>query len=399
MWGRAGLTGSCHWRSWMTRLLIAGLAAYAVSLPTSLFAQNFAAPGAAVRGAAPTGPQPAMQQPARPVVQQGGPYPVRPVAAQQPGVAGPAGAIPAGSPAGPPAAVPAMPVQPAWAAQMTPEEKKWIDDVLTFWEKRSENTALFECKFQRWDYDPTFGPADRTKAKTYAEGIIKYAKPDKGLYRVEKLSSYVAPAKLGDKEYFEQDASFGEHWVCDGQRIFEFDARNKRLIERALPPEMRNKAIADGPLPFMFGAKAATIKGRYWIHGLPQSGNGKYWLEAVPNQRQDAQNFSRVIIVLDQNDFLPETLQVFAPNFDERTNPAKQTYAFKERKTPDPKNFLQVVGDKLNPLSGFFKADDFNPKPPAGWKKVVENDLAAIPAAPAGPQPQAQPRQPPPLPR
>src|SRR5262249_38160556 len=145
--------------------------------------------------------------------------------------------------------------------------------------------------------------------------------------------------------------------------------------ERALPPEMRGRAIADGPLPFMFGAKAATIKARYWVHGLPETGNDKYWLEAVPKTRQDAQNFSRVIIIIDKKDWLPDTLQVFAPNFNPRTNPARQTYVFKDRKTPDPKNVLQIVGDKLNPLGGFFKADDFNPKTPAGWKKVVENDL------------------------
>ena len=380
----------------MTRLLSVYSLVLVIASPAATLAQNAPGPGVPSRYAPAPAPRANGPQPTGQGVQGAAPYPVRPVAGQQAGVPNGAGAIPATGPAIAPAVAPAMPVQPAWAAKMTPEEQKWVDDVLKFWEAKSEKTSLFECKFQRWDYDPVFGPADRSKPKTYAEGVIKYAKPDKGLYRVEKLSSYVAPAKLGDKEYFDQDLSFGEHWVCDGQRVFEFDARNKRLVERALPPEMRGRAIADGPLPFMFGARAETIKVRYWIHGLPESGNGKYWLEAVPKARQDAQNFSRVIIVLDQNDFLPETLQVFAPNFNAQSNPSKQTYVFKDRKTPDPKNVL----NPLNALNGFFKADDFNPKIPAGWKKVVENDLAAVSTAPPpGGRPETPPRQPPPLPR
>ena len=58
-----------------------------------------------------------------------------------------------------------------------------------------------------------------------------------------------------------------------------------------LPPELQGKAIVDGPLPFLFGAKAETIKARYWIRVLPETGNGKFWLEAVPKSRQDVQNF------------------------------------------------------------------------------------------------------------
>jgi TIGR03009 family protein len=274
-----------------------------------------------------------------------------------------------------------MPVEPAWVSHMSPGEKEWVDKVLAYWELKSDKIKTFECKFQRWDYDPIFGPKD--KAKTFAEGSIKYAAPDKGLFRVEKLSSFVAATKPGEKEnYIEQDATFGEHWVCDGIKVFEFDARNRKLIERTLPPEMRGRAIADGPLPFLFGAKAETIKARYWVRSLPETGNGKYWLEAVPKSRQDAQNFKLVHIVLDETDYLPERLVVFAPNYDPQRNPARQSYVFTDRKTTDANAFAAAIAKGLNPL-GLFQNNFFEPKLPAGWQKIVQNDSPGGAAPPA----------------
>ena len=72
----------------------------------------------------------------------------------------------------------------------------------------------------------------------------------------------------------------------------------KQLIERKLPPEMQGKAIADGPLPFVFGAKADQLKRRYWMRDItPEEDIGKrIWLEAVPKLQQDAANFQKATI-------------------------------------------------------------------------------------------------------
>src|SRR5262245_29540925 len=135
----------------MTRLLFVCLAVFVLFVPAFAFGQSYAAPGAAARGAPAAGPQPAAQQPTGPTAQVKSPYPVRPAAGQQSGVPQGPGAVPVPGPAGP-AVPPAQPVQPDWAAKMTPQEQHWVDDVLKFWESRSEKTTLFECKFQRWDY-------------------------------------------------------------------------------------------------------------------------------------------------------------------------------------------------------------------------------------------------------
>lgn len=341
-------------------------------------------------GAAPLPAQSKVQGPAAPRAAQ--PRSSQPVEPSQPAVRRAAGEAPlrdpgtgagkvTGSKAGNGVARPAGPAmplqqniapkQPAWYP-LEPAVQEWVDQVLLAWEKTSDQIVTFKCTFKRWEHDPVFGPKDPNLPFTYGEGLIQYAKPDKGLFKVEKLLKYSPPLKLGEEpQWLEQ---IGEHWVCDGRSIYEFDVRGKRLLQKILPKEMQGKAIADGPLPFLFGAKVATLKARYWIGPMqpPKESTGEYWLEAVPKFRQDAANFQKVSIILDEKDFLPKALDVFAPNYDAKLNRAHTEYAFENRETN---------GNSLIP--GFFKRDFFEPKVPSGWKRVVED----MNVAPEGPRP------------
>jgi TIGR03009 family protein len=360
----------------MTRLPACLLFVLGIAIGSSLAGQSFTNPSANSRyapapAAAGTAAQAASGTTSQPPPRTAGPLAAIP-RAQQPQAHGqPVATGGAANLVGPPVQ-PVAPQEPAWVAQLTPEQQEWVHRVLGYWEQRSNKIKMFECKFDRFEYEPVYGP--KQHAWTISQGEIKYAQPDKGLYRVEKLFSYAGPPKNpGEQaEYVEQDATFGEHWVCDGQQVFQFDARNKRMIVRPLPPEMRGKAIADGPLPFLFGARAETIQARYWVRNLPQTGNGKYWLEAVPKSRQDAQNFKMVHIVLDEKDYLPEMIQVFAPNYDPDRTPARTTYIFKDRQENDA-SLLKRIGAGLDPLK-IFHQEFHAPKLPTGWQRVVQND-------------------------
>jgi TIGR03009 family protein len=320
-------------------------------------------------------------------------YPARPVSDLQPIIEPGAPAAPTGA-AQP--ALPPMPQQPEWAARMTPQEQKWIDDVLSYWEATSAKIKVFECKFQKWDYENGFlDPANgRRRERTYAEGTIKYAQPDKGLFRVEKLVSVIPPNQPGGQpQEILQSPEMGEHWICDGAKIYSFEANKKQVTVTPLPAEMRGKAIADGPLPFMFGARAETIKARYWIHGLPDGPPEKYKLEAIPKSREDAQNFKAVIIILDKQDYLPESLQIFAPNYNPPQNDARQTYVFTKREKKDEATLADMVKKGLDPF-GLIRRDFFDVRAPGGWK-MVEQNAANVPSGPAPPPQQAGPAPPP----
>jgi len=248
---------------------------------------------------------------------------------------------------------------PNWVP-LAPELAKYTDDILKYWEWRSNKVQRYRCRFKRFEYDPVHVPDPRVFF-SYAEGAIKYAAPDKGLFKVDNSSQVVLPLVQGEKPKYERrDPELNEHWVCDGKAIFEFNGRAKQLIKRDLPPEMQGKEIAQGPLPFLFNAKAADIKQRYWVRALDRPPKQKTWhLEAFPKTQQDAADFLKIhIIIAADEDELPEAIILF------HRNKARTTYAFEQRE----ENWSVVI-EKLN----LFHREFFEPKAPSGWTKVMQD--------------------------
>jgi TIGR03009 family protein len=241
--------------------------------------------------------------------------------------------------------------------QLAPQEQALLDQVLTIWETESDKIKSFDCPFDRFEYDPVFGPGDQTPSSK-STGNLRYMKPDKGAFRVDEVKHYTAPKEPGGQPTYEPRANDpGEHWVCDGEAVYEFNTPKKQLIVRPLPPEMRGDAIADGPLPFLFGVKKAKLKARYSMK-VARTTETDIWLEALPRWPGDAANFRRVELILHRDSFLPKALQVYQPNGKNRT-----VYMFG----------AASVNNALAGILNFFQ----QPRTPLGWKKVVEHPTPA----------------------
>jgi TIGR03009 family protein len=270
----------------------------------------------------------------------------------------------------------------------SPEQAQLLERVLASWEDRSSKIQCYRCTFQRWEYDSVFGPKDTYN--TYGEGVIQYAMPDKGLFRVDKTMKYT-PQPAGEKpQYVAQDESTRQQWICDGNAVIELNYAKREMIRRALPPEMQGKAIADGPLPFLFGAKAAKIKERYWVRLVtPDHVSGEYHLEARPKTLEDAANFKFVVVVLDQQEFLPSRLVVYDVNFRPGQNESRTSFQFNHREV-NAKDLLS----KLN----LFHREFYEPALPSGWKKIEDRFVQPAPPEqradiPQGPLPLGPQRQ------
>jgi hypothetical protein len=128
---------------------------------------------------------------------------------------------------------------------------------------------------------------------------------------------------------------------------------------------MRGKAISDGPLPFVFGAKADTLKKRYWMRLItPPEVRDQVWLEALPRYQADAANFSKVELILQARDLMPFAIQIHKPGGQDR-----DVYQF------DPRTNLIDKG--LDMIRDFAK-----PVTPFGYKYVLD-DLQAQAGPPA----------------
>jgi TIGR03009 family protein len=184
---------------------------------------------------------------------------------------------------------------------------------LTAWEARNAAVKTWSCDFYKWEYNAfgPVGPSGDRLAFAESTGEIKYAMPDKGLFRVKESKQWNAQTS----RYEQRPGDSGEHWVCNGTSIYEFRHGDRQLRETKLPPEMRGKAISDGPLPFVFGAKADTLKKRYVMRLLPTPAGvtDQVWLEALPRTQADAANFSKVELILGARDLIPFAIRIYKP--------------------------------------------------------------------------------------
>jgi TIGR03009 family protein len=220
-----------------------------------------------------------------------------------------------------------------------------------------------ECTFICWKYDNVFGKKSQNGTATpsrVCKGIIRYAKPDKGQYRITEEA--VDPTNE-NSEFKQTD---GEYWVCDGNAVYEFNHEKKQLIERRLPEELKGKAISNSPLPFVFGTTAAKMRERYWMRlKTPRDLVGvETQLEIEPIYAEDRANYQTATVILEDKTMLPKALSLKLPNGNS-TN-----YGFDRA----------AVNKTLKKLLGAFDV----PRLPAGWKRVVE-DAPAPPTRPAPP--------------
>jgi len=261
------------------------------------------------------------------------------------------------------ATVPAVPPAPP---ALSPPEQAALDQLLAAWEARNASVRTWACTFHKWEYNawsPT-GPSGDRLAFAESSGELKYAAPDKGLFRVKESKQWSPEAN----RYELRGGEAGEHWVCNGESIYEFRHTERQLRETKLPADMRGKAISDGPLPFVFGAKADTLKKRYWMRIItPPEVRDQVWLEALPRYQADAANFSKVELILQARDLMPFAIQIHKPGGQDR-----DVYQF------DPRTSLIDKG--LDMIRDFAK-----PVTPFGYRYVLEDLSSQGAAPPAGP--------------
>ena len=274
-------------------------------------------------------------------------YPsTRPVGSPQPPLPAQTRSLPPGTsqqstpPQAKPVSRPPTVRQPTAPFQLTAHQEAELNRALKVWEQASAQVKTFECGFHRFTYDPTFGRPDQPMVD---KGELKYSTPDKGSFRIEGPRA--------------------EHWICDGASIFEYKFKDKQLVEHKLPPELRGKAISDGPVPFIFGANAEKLKQRYYLRlTTPAEKHGQeVWLEAYPRFQHDAANFQKADLILTVKDMQPFAVQIYKPGGVQR-----EVYQF-ENVEVNQKDLLR-----------FLKGDPFMARLPGmDWKHVVEEAPAA----------------------
>ena len=225
--------------------------------------------------------------------------------------------------------------------------------------------------FKRWEYNLAMAsPGQNPNAPpqaTYTEtGYIKFAAPDKGVFKVEQTLA----ANSQDKWEKIPD-SRAMHWMCDGKSVYQYDYVSKILREFPLPPELQGKGISKSPLPFLFSSDAKSLSERYFLKASVKDNPNEVWLEAYPKYQEDAANFSSASLIMSVDpktkEMTPAGMMLNLPG-----GQNKVTFLF----------FNQVV-NKFRP----FGDNAFNASVPLGWQKQVEGGPTAGNAPPANTAP------------
>jgi TIGR03009 family protein len=234
-----------------------------------------------------------------------------------------------------------MPPRPQAPFQLSQAEFEQLFQVLKVWEAQGDRVETMRADLVLFTEDRVFNQ------KSQQRGHLEYAKPDKGLYRV----------------FDEEGKNTIAHWMCDGQSIYEYKHDEQKLIERTLPPELQGQGIANGPMPFLLGAKADQLLQRYYLRLVtPQElANSQIWIEAYPKYQQDAANFRRATVILIKETMQLDAVELYEPNGKQRT-------------------VHKLVNVKVNDRLNFIRGADFKATLPRGWTKVVNPE--GVPGGP-----------------
>ena len=223
------------------------------------------------------------------------------------------------------------------------DEQQYIEQVLDFWQQTSDKVKHYKCDFLRYDYDTEFvNIRDPRTNQLYAHhqgtGEIRFAAPDKARFETTKVFKFTgAPKEQGGNAIYEPlnghsmwGRTINECWVCTGQSVFSFDFEQKARHEEKIPPRLQGNVV-ESPLPFLFGAKKDDVMKRYWVRYIPKYETdaqeklikNEIWLDIYPKRINDAQNYSKVELILSADDFMPLAIHMYAPNY----NPAKNNYS------------------------------------------------------------------------
>lgn len=255
------------------------------------------------------------------------------------------------------------------------QQQQRLDAILVQWQKKTQGTETLSCDFTRWHFDQFAAPAGVHASKSI--GIIKYAAPDKGLFRVEEKQFYTG-MKNQVPQFAPQPGKFGEWWVCTGKELLEYDQTEKKVTIQELPPHLRGTAIFNSPLPFVFNLDAEKIKEKFWISEGEAPDENTILINAWPKTQENRAQYKLVQIALG-TDFLPKALVMYAPNFNIKTSPVWDQYEFSNVKR-------NAITSGFQQFLNFFIPQ----KPPAGWKVEKDNLLVGPPKVAGNQQPAAQ---------
>ena len=235
-----------------------------------------------------------------------------------------------------------------------PEAPAKMDAILKKWEANSVKVTKLDVIFTRIDEERGWG-------KTTFEGRAVLQSPNLAWLDLQKVE---VNEKTKAKEVKPH-----ERIISTGKEIWQYSPPIKQIIIHPLAVEERQRALDQGPLPFLFNMKAAEARKRYAMTLLDETPEVSI-IKIVPLLANDLESFEYAIAQLDKVTLQPRQLRLVD-------------------KARDTKDYWITKMDS-NPTTDFSKY--FVGERYAGWS-VERNEGNKNQTPAVGQRPQAKPRE------
>jgi len=184
---------------------------------------------------------------------------------------------------------------PASAPASAEADDPKLDQILRRWEEVSSQTETIIAEFDQIDELVTL---DR---KHQSKGTAFLKRPDRVVLQIN-----VENPETGDFE-------FDRRIMSTGGEIIEFDKRREQVTVYPLPEDDRQRAMEEGPLPFLFRMNARAFKQRYLAKLLEET-EAYYRIAIIPRHEIDREAFDAAVIYLDRQTLQPKEIHTRSPN-------------------------------------------------------------------------------------
>jgi TIGR03009 family protein len=237
-----------------------------------------------------------------------------------------------------PAARPAA-NQPAPAIDPTGQR---MQQLVALWAERSTMLKSLDVQIERVDHSAAWGD------EKY-EGRAMFKSPNRAWLEFKKVD----PAT--------KKAVPHERIVCTGSEVWQYRSDAKQLFIHKLDRETQQRALQEGPLPFLFNFRAEDARKRYRMKLVSQNAQA-YQVDVVPLLKIDKECFSAARIQLDAKYLLPTGIVL--------VDPEGKNYKYFKLHDIKPNHPVNEV--------------NFQPRPVEGWKTIVNEEDGQAPAPRVG---------------
>lgn len=266
----------------------------------------------------------------------------------------------------PAASKPATPPDPAAEKVRLEQEAKAraeMDRVLEKWEEKSKKVTSLDVQFDRVDRSVGWGDQ-------YYRGRAMLQSPDHAClefqkYKLDANGKPAYSASKDDRPVPQLEPQPTERIVCTGSEVLQYSYEDRKVFIYPLDKESRQKALQQGPLPFLFNMKAADARLRYTMILLKQD-EKNFLIQILPKEKVDRESFSQAFLWLSKETYLPNQLYLYTVGEKE-----KQEFQFAGNS-----NTIQANAPMDGKMFSYRAID--------GWKEV-RNPGGNDAASPAGP--------------